>query len=389
MAMTFTTKPVAAAPAQESFDLCKLDLLNATESLNQAWMDLTDTQREIDGLQEIMDNITQSVELLSKYGAEAIPMLNQDGGLEALLQIPEKLITVEKAQEGLGEAAKSAWEKFKELIVKVWTAVKSWITNMWNKLTSIRLPQIKKAKEDISKADDAVIAKKAEEMLPKSSSTEAYSDVYKTTNDLYSYDDTMAIIAEIKKLAEVFRAEGAALMKNLAEIGMKIASKQIADDTSAKLTDDVVDKYLDANLARLNSTTTYIQIRLGGAGGRDAQFKLEYKKQPKCGGTYKALDWGTKTNIVEFLDSYGRMITDKEIIRSEEAFENLKDALAPFDRIPGDNQYYLYQLARKILAIVREGFRPHVYMTSMFDATYKELLPLLDAVTESEAKGLL
>ena len=122
MAFKFNTEK----PSVKVMD--RLELLQAQEELNQAFMDLTDAQKGMAEVCEVMENIQTSVDLITKYGVAGVEQLNVDGSLEALLQIPAKLITAEKAQEGLGDAAKAAWEKLKEWVGKIIEMVKK-VTN--------------------------------------------------------------------------------------------------------------------------------------------------------------------------------------------------------------------------------------------------------------------
>lgn len=114
------------------------DLLAVQESLNAAWMELTDTQKNFDGIQQIMDNINFSINAISKYGADAVKVLNSDGSLESLLGIPEKLITVEKAQEGLGDAFQSAWDKLIEWIKVAFAKIAQFCSAVMLKLSTLK-----------------------------------------------------------------------------------------------------------------------------------------------------------------------------------------------------------------------------------------------------------
>lgn len=163
MTFSFNTEKVIA-PSLEERNFDWLDLLNATDALNQAYMDLTDAQRSIEGIQEIMNNVRTSTELIAKYGSDAIPVLNADGGLESLLQIPEKLITIEKAQEGLGDAAKSAWNTFVEWIKKIGNIIKNFFSSLFNfhKKSAADVEHIdNSSEEDVGNATLAVIVHQA------------------------------------------------------------------------------------------------------------------------------------------------------------------------------------------------------------------------------------
>lgn len=101
----------------------RLELLNAQEELHQVWSDLTEAQKSMTEVQEIMENLQTSIDALTKYGQAAVEQLNVDGSLEALLRVPAKLITVEKAQEGLVDAVKSGFNKFIEFVKWIWQKI--------------------------------------------------------------------------------------------------------------------------------------------------------------------------------------------------------------------------------------------------------------------------
>jgi len=72
-----------------------------------------------------------------------------DGSLEALLQVPVKLITDEKATEGFGEAAKEAWKKFVEFLKKIWTI----IVNFFRVTIPEKVNQVRQLWNSIGKSD--------------------------------------------------------------------------------------------------------------------------------------------------------------------------------------------------------------------------------------------
>lgn len=136
------------APAQEERSFDQFTLLEATENLHQAWMDLTEAQRNMDEVCAIMENIHIAVDLINKFGKDTIPTLNVDGDLEALLQIPENVITAEKAMEGLGDAAKNAWEKVKGFIVRIFDSIKKYLQRKFSARFEY-LRRVKALKKDI------------------------------------------------------------------------------------------------------------------------------------------------------------------------------------------------------------------------------------------------
>ena len=132
----------------------RLELLNAQEELNQAFMDLTDAQKGMTEVCEVMENIQTSVDLITKYGVAGVEQLNIDGSLEALCGVEAKLITAEKAMEGLGEAAKAAWEKFKEIVKTVWLKIKQlflWLIDLSDRVLNVFHRKLENAKSTILK----------------------------------------------------------------------------------------------------------------------------------------------------------------------------------------------------------------------------------------------
>jgi len=105
------------------------ELVTAQETINQSWRSINISQKQLidnqsfNEVQQIVDNVNFSINAISKYGIDAIKVLNVDGSLENLLGIPEKLITAEKAVNALEGLVGDAWEKikqwFKEFAAKV------------------------------------------------------------------------------------------------------------------------------------------------------------------------------------------------------------------------------------------------------------------------------
>ena len=167
MAFKFNVQPMATEPMD------RIDLLQAQEELNHAFMDLTDAQKSMTEVCEVMENIQTSVDLIAKYGAAGVEQLNVDGSLEALCGVEAKLLTAEKAQEGLGEAAKAAWEKFKEWCQRAWQAIVSaakrvyeWVLGKFSLASKVK-EQAEKLTPEQAKAfgDTVVDAETAAESL--------------------------------------------------------------------------------------------------------------------------------------------------------------------------------------------------------------------------------
>lgn len=95
------------------------DIEATYEGLLNAYMGLSDAQRNLDEVCQVMDNIEMSMKMLRSGSADAVKLLNVDKSLEDLLGIAEEKLTVQSAQEGFGEALKKAWVTFIEWLKKV------------------------------------------------------------------------------------------------------------------------------------------------------------------------------------------------------------------------------------------------------------------------------
>lgn len=174
--MRLSTKPT---PVQvEPVD--QFELLCLQEGMSSAYEALFDAQKNLDEVQEVMENITASIELITKFGQAGVEQLNVGCGLEELLQIPAKLITAEKAQEGLGEAAKAAWKSLKDWIIKIFNSIKQFIISLGKKITFI-FDSTKNAIAKLKNApDDKIVeAVKNEIVNNLGGSNEGYGEYFK------------------------------------------------------------------------------------------------------------------------------------------------------------------------------------------------------------------
>lgn len=124
--MQFSVKPKAASvPAEPTFDLMAIEAAQAELMDNYHQLrNLTDEAKELD---DVVFKVNMSVDMLKTFGAQAIPYLNADHGLEELLGVKAELLTVEKSLEGFGDTIKSFVDRIIEIIKKIIAGVRNFI----------------------------------------------------------------------------------------------------------------------------------------------------------------------------------------------------------------------------------------------------------------------
>lgn len=127
-----TNKPVAVAAKHQVAPVTPEDITEAYERLMTSYMELTDTQRNLDEVCQVMDNINLSMQMLQSGSADVVMLLNVDKSLESLLGMAEEKITVQAAEEGLTDSIKAAWTKFWEFIKDFFRKVIAYIKMMFN-----------------------------------------------------------------------------------------------------------------------------------------------------------------------------------------------------------------------------------------------------------------
>lgn len=124
--MKFSTasQPIVSAVTLQ-VDINHLSELH--DGVLQSYVNLSEQERNINAVCEIINNINTSIVLLKNCGNTVIPGLNADHGLESLMGISEKLITAEKAIEALEQEKKSAFDRFKEFLSNAFKFVAEFI----------------------------------------------------------------------------------------------------------------------------------------------------------------------------------------------------------------------------------------------------------------------
>lgn len=119
----------------------------AYEGLLTSYMELSDAQRDLDEVCQVMENIELSMKMIKTGGVDAIKILNVDKSLENLLNIDVSRITTDNAVEGLDDANSSIWQKFVEAVKKVYRSVVAFLKSVFNKVGMIwdgkRLDELK------------------------------------------------------------------------------------------------------------------------------------------------------------------------------------------------------------------------------------------------------
>ncbi len=129
------------------------DMLTASAEFHQSWMDLDTSVRQLDAIQQIVLNIDSAMTAISKYGSKAIDVVNADDSLENLLGIEAKLITAEKAAEGLGDAFNSGIEKFKRTMKAAIEAIRKFFKSLFDRITTFFREHFSTSKFEKGSAD--------------------------------------------------------------------------------------------------------------------------------------------------------------------------------------------------------------------------------------------
>ena len=127
MKFSVKEKPLAVAPPQAPMTVEQVSA--AYEDLMCSYMELTDAQRNLDEVCQVMENIELSMKMIKTGGMDAVKLLNIDKSLEGLCAIVEEKLTVQAAEEGLGDAIKTGLNQFVEWIKKVLIAIRDFFFN--------------------------------------------------------------------------------------------------------------------------------------------------------------------------------------------------------------------------------------------------------------------
>ena len=129
--VTLPSEP-EVAPTVESIS-------EAYEGLLTSYMELSDAQRNMDEVCQVMENIDISMRMVKIGGIDAIKLLNADKSLESLVNVTEEKLTVQSAEEGLGDAAKQILNKFVEALKTIVSKLLEWMASFGKYLNTLRI----------------------------------------------------------------------------------------------------------------------------------------------------------------------------------------------------------------------------------------------------------
>lgn len=387
MAFKFNVKPMAT----EHMD--RIDLLQAQEELNQAFMDLTDAQKSMTEVCEVMENIQTSVDLITKYGAAGVEQLNVDGSLEALLQVPAKLITAEKAQEGLGEAAKAAWEKLKGWIKRIIEIVKNFFRSLGKKMVAL-FDNTKRTIEKLKGAPDDKVADALKDAMVNGTSgaTEGYGEYFKDfdascvlpAGDIETFLQKIDVIfMELDKIADSDAAKVKNAMSNAISWKKKLQSgtDRTHDETYATADLSIfvaAHESLDGKFKEIGSYAT--RVANANAGKQRSLYELGYRDKNTILKVLTNLT--AKRTIIERLDNiWYKEVEDIESLTEKCLTEFNDDPMLklsqPTIQTAGN---FISEMARLLQAATSSLLR-------VTNATRSKLESVVDKVTISSARA--
>lgn len=130
--MKFTVCTNKPAAKTQVAPITSQDITEAYEGIMTAYMELTDTQRNLDEVCQVIENINLTMLMLQSGSADAIKLLNVDKSLESLLGMAEEKITVQATEEGFVDSIKTAWNKFWAFIKDFFRKVIAYIKMMFH-----------------------------------------------------------------------------------------------------------------------------------------------------------------------------------------------------------------------------------------------------------------
>ena len=137
--MKFSVNSIQASRSSEPTSVTIEDITCAYECLLTSYMELSEAQRNLDEVCQVMENIDISMRMVKIGGIDAIKLLNADKSLESLVSVTEEKLTVQSAEEGLGDAAKQILNKFVEALKTIVSKLLEWIASLGKYLNTLRI----------------------------------------------------------------------------------------------------------------------------------------------------------------------------------------------------------------------------------------------------------
>ena len=282
----------------------------ATEELSTAYMGLTDEQRSMSEVCEVMEDLHTSLEFISKFGQTGVDVLNASEGIAALLRSHNRstIVNVDTAKESFTEAAKLAWNKFVEIVKKIWAWIKTVIHNFLVMVTGARqhnqefltfLAQID-SKEFVRAMQNA-----------KATSTEAIAIAEAFANrNIVSYDCALKLV---EQAAFVDSFSTASFREDLDEY------IQLINDHPEKIADEI--KKLEERIAALDTEIEQCRATFN-------KYLEQGSEEGKNASDYLSIGWDTDEKIRRFMN-----IWDETHSKLEKELSALDACKPTFDKM--------------------------------------------------------
>ena len=293
MAFKFTLE---AEPSTESVDT----LLDDVTQLTEIKGDLEVLAGQLPELDAVMENLENSIKLLQTNGSEGLEVLNADKSIENLLGITEDQLTVKAATEGLGEALKKAWEKFRDFVIMIWEKITGFFKRLFTKNNKSAAKECADGLSQCLNRNKEIV----DRMLADS------SDFAKFERDRYNAAGGKEGLAEVKFLAEndgalkAFHDRFSRQCYSLSEIG------------KSPLTSPEDKKKLESWITELKT----LEDEISKSVETMAQFKQDSEKQSSNEALVHVVTVANAVSKVSSDDIYKRVQKSPDEIARAEAF---------------------------------------------------------------------
>ena len=271
-----------------------LEMAIATEELSTAYIGLTDEQRSMSEVCEVIENLHTSLEFISKFGQTGVDVLNASESVAALLQSIDgsTIVNVDTAKEGFTEAAKLAWNKFVEIVKKIWTWIKTVIHNFLVMVTGVR-----KHNQEFLTFLAQVDSKEFVRVMQnaKAASTEAIAIAEAFANrNIVSYDCALKLV---KEAAFVTRFPTASFKADLEEY------IQLINDHPEKIAEVV---------KKIEEEMTHIDAEIEQCRSEFNKYLEQGSEEGKNASDYLSIGWDTDEKVRRFMNLWDATHTTLE-----------------------------------------------------------------------------